>query len=285
MSKHTEHRPSPSRHAARRALRHALQETRPDLVMAAEGFRAENSEMDLLAVGPEGELISVRYAEAGEDARTLVQCLSDLNWLRLRAGDLRKLAPGLGLEPSAEPRGLLVSPEFEVDTQSAVGIFPSDTLELVRSQLRRNEGGLSMTLEPLSPLWSEPESERDPTRAAPDTPSPRSAAPAPAAPLRAEHNDLAGASSPGPAIEFTLRTGFRTGLSESDLRGPGPEAHREQDASASLSAAPLSAPPLSAAPFSGEPSAASSMTSDSGVSERTASRVAAASRVGVPARD
>lgn len=241
MSKPDEDRSSPSRHAVRRALRHAIQETRPDLVIAAEGFRAENSEMDLLAVGSEGELISVRYAAAGQDALTLVQCLSDLNWLRLRAADLRKLAPGLGLEPSAEPRGLLVSPAFEVDTQSAVGIFPSSTLELVRSQLRRMDGGLSMDLEPVASLWTEPESGPGATRNADPTGSATTDFGAPGA---------GDASSSGPAIEFTLRTGFRTGLSESDLRSrePAREVGTDVAPASPYGSAAKAASPLAASP-------------------------------------
>jgi hypothetical protein len=76
------------RRGLRRALRDALEAASPDVRVIAEGFLAEQSAMDLLAVGSEGELISIRFAEAGDDAAGLTRALADLTWLRGRRSDL-----------------------------------------------------------------------------------------------------------------------------------------------------------------------------------------------------
>ena len=56
----------PDRPSLRRALRDALRALLPELRVVAEGFLAEVSNIDLLAVGRDGELVAIRFAEAGE---------------------------------------------------------------------------------------------------------------------------------------------------------------------------------------------------------------------------
>ena len=58
--------------------------------MIAEGFLAEASAIDLLAVGGEGEIISIRIGRGGDDVALLTQSLADLTWLRPRLADFLK---------------------------------------------------------------------------------------------------------------------------------------------------------------------------------------------------
>ena len=89
--------------ALRRAIRHQLRSLDRSLRILAEDFLAADSTIDLLAVGGEGELVSIRIGRPGEDAALLTRSLSDLVWLRPRTRDLLKLVPGLGIEQSVDP--------------------------------------------------------------------------------------------------------------------------------------------------------------------------------------
>ena len=122
----------PDHASLRRALRRAIESALPELYVVAEGFLAEVSQTDLLAVGAGGELISIRIAEPGGDAEVLTHLLADLSWLRPRRADFLKLGSGLGIEPSAEPRALLVARNFGRETLAAADNFPAETVQLWR---------------------------------------------------------------------------------------------------------------------------------------------------------
>ncbi len=141
----------PERPSLRRAIRHRLRRFDPTIRVIAEGFLAEASAIDLLAVGREGEIISIRIGRGGDDVALLTQSLADLTWLRPRLADFLKLAPGLGLEPSAEPRAMLFCPEFARETFAAVENFPARTIELATYHCLRQHGQLSVLLETRSP--------------------------------------------------------------------------------------------------------------------------------------
>lgn len=190
----------PDRASLRRAIRHRLRHFDPTLRVVAEGFLAEQSEIDLLAVGNEGDLVSIRIGHQGGDAVLLTQSLSDLTWLRPRREHLLKLSPGLGLEPSAEPRGILVSPDFAPETCSAAENLPTRTIQRLSYRCLRLQGQLSVLLT----------DEAHPRRAEP----PVAAAPHAESPPRAAHAEAPGAARltapPSPSS-------FRTGLSDADL--------------------------------------------------------------------
>lgn len=186
----------PQRPSLRRAIRHRLRRFDPTIRVVAEGFLAEVSSIDLLAVGVEGEIISIRIGRGGDDLALLTQCLADLTWLRPRLADFLKLTPGLGLEPSAEPRAMLFCPQFARETRAAVENFPARTIELATYHCLQQQGQLSVLL------------EREPQRIGPsltappsnlDTASPR--------PLR---------RSPRRA-NLPSSSNFRTGLGDADL--------------------------------------------------------------------
>lgn len=134
----------------RRALAHRLSEVQPDLRIVAEGFLAETSVIDLLAVGAEGELVSIRFAKPDDDRATLTRALADLTWLRARRADFLKLSPGLGIDPSAEPRALVVSHGFSAESLAAADNFPENTVALWCCRGLLTETRQILVMEPMS---------------------------------------------------------------------------------------------------------------------------------------
>ena len=141
----------------RRAVRHRLAGDDPSIRVIAEDFLAETSNIDLLAVGAEGEIVSLRIGRDGDDVSLLTQCLADLAWLHPRVADFLKLAPTLGLEPTAEPRALLLCPDFAPETLAAVGGLPARSLGLVRYYCLESQGQPSVLLK----TWNPPSSATD----------------------------------------------------------------------------------------------------------------------------
>lgn len=141
----------PERPILRRAVRHRLRRFDPTIHVIAEDFHAETSTIDLLAVGGEGEMVSIRIGRGEDDAALLTRALGDLTWLRPRLADFLKLAPGLGLEPSAEPRIVLVCPNFASETRAAVENFPTRSIDLLTYHCLRHQGQLSVLLESWNP--------------------------------------------------------------------------------------------------------------------------------------
>ena len=196
----------PERLSLRRAIRHRLRRFDPTIRVIAEGFLAEASAIDLLAVGGEGEIISIRIGRGGDDVALLTQSLADLTWLRPRLADFLKLAPGLGIEPSAEPRAMLFCPEFARETRAAAANLPVRSIELATYHCLRQHGQLSVLLE--SGL---PSQQQAGERAASDThsygPTPVRAGPVPT---------LSKPSRRPTDPPATSR--FRSGLTDADLR-------------------------------------------------------------------
>jgi len=186
----------PERPSLRRAIRHQLRSFDPTVRVIAESFLAEVSSIDLLAVGGEGELISIRIGQGGDDAVVLTQSLADLTWLRPRLSDFLKLAPGLGIEPSAEPRAMLFCTNYALETRAAVENLPSRSIELLTYHCFRQQGQLAVLFE----SWALPH----PRALAQDRVEQR---PPPTKDFKSQP-PLAGPPSP---------SGFRTGLRDADL--------------------------------------------------------------------
>ncbi|HEB91076.1 MAG TPA: hypothetical protein ENI85_15990 [Deltaproteobacteria bacterium] len=197
----------PERPRLRRAIRHGLRTLEPSIRIVAEGFLAEASAIDLLGVGAEGEMVSLRIGRDEDDRALLTRSLSDLAWLRPRLADFLKLAPGLGLEPSTEPRALIVCPEFSREIMSAIDVFPAGAIQLLRYRCLTRQGQLSVMLDPVAPVEHAEEGDREATGSIPPEPcgmNPRPDDPAP---------------SPRPRLTDPPATStFRTGLTEADLQ-------------------------------------------------------------------
>jgi hypothetical protein len=201
----------PERPMLRRAIRHRLRRFDPTIRVVAEDFLAEVSPIDLLAVGGEGELISVRIARSGEDTARLTHCLADLTWLSPRLADLLKLAPALGLEPSAAPRAILLSPTFSRETCAAAASLPNRTIELLIYRCIRERGQLSVLLETSVDMSStRPGFDRNPDSTDSEA---------------ADRPSQLESTSTRPTAEATGLVGdrrdpdgFRTGLRDADLR-------------------------------------------------------------------
>ncbi len=197
----------PERPLLRRAIRHRLRDLDPSIRVVAEDFLAETSPIDLLAVGSEGEMISLRIGRDGDDRALLTRSLSDLAWLRPRLTDLLKIAPGLGIEPSAEPRALVVCPTFSHETVSATRVLPDGAVELIRYRCLSRQHRLTVVLDRLHPtdIARGPEGAG---RAAPEPLEDRGVIPDPVEP-------------PPPPPRLATPPGsssFRTGLTDADLR-------------------------------------------------------------------
>ena len=184
----------------RRSIRHQLRRFDPTIRVIAETFLAETTPIDLLAVGGEGEVISIRIAREADDADALTKSLADLTWLRPRLSDFLKLAPGLGIEPSAEPRAMLFCPQFGQETRAAVEYFPSRSIELLTFQCFRQQGHLSVLFE----AWIPPDPRR---RAAGELAS-----------FEAESRRAESTMERRPPLaDAPSRSNFRTGLTDVDL--------------------------------------------------------------------
>ncbi len=216
--------------ALRRAIRHQLRSLDRSLRILAEDFLASESTIDLLAVGGEGELVSIRIGRAGEDAAVLTRSLSDLVWLRPRTRDLLKLVPGLGIEPSADARSILLCPDFQAETRAAIENFPSHTVELMVYRCYRHRGQLNVILEPQKlhkrearPPHREPDrkewAQRRSPRSLETLPDPSSG------PGAAVPGPLDRGEGPDPLLNLAPTSDFRTGLSDADLRLDAEENH------------------------------------------------------------
>ncbi len=196
----------PERPILRRAIRHRLKRFDPTIRVIAEGFLAEASAIDLLAVGGEGEMITIRIGRGGDDVALLTQSLADLTWLRPRLADFLKLAPGLGLEPSALPRAMLFCPDFARETRAAVENFPAHSIELLSYHCLRQQGQLSVLLE----SWNSSRKACAVRPASDEHPPDRPARPDPAEKVHPK-------PSPRPS-DPPNPSNFRTGLRDADLR-------------------------------------------------------------------
>jgi hypothetical protein len=186
---------STARSARRHALRLALEARSPEIRVIAQDFLTVATKTDLLAVGPAGELISVRLCgeeDGPAQPALLTRVLADLSWLQPRVSNLAELTRLGGLDPHAEPRALLVAPCFDAETLAAAESVAPGRLEFLRCREQHGPRGPEMILEPLV------------------LNSPASGSPGPH-PIPA--------STP-PALPKPNRTGFRTGLTEADLGRP-----------------------------------------------------------------
>ena len=191
----------------RRALRGALRQQAPELRLIAEDFFAEESPMDLLAVGTDGELVSVRISMNSDPASAALlftRGLADLSWLRLRHQGLLKLAPGLGLEVGAEPRSLMLCPEFGQELRRAAENLPDPAVRFLTFRSLRQQGQLTLLLEPQKPALARAQAPQATPASAPLESAPVVAQPISASALRLK--DRPSSST------------FRTGLRDEDLR-------------------------------------------------------------------
>jgi len=223
----------------RRAIAEALRIALPGARIVAEGFLAEVSSIDWLAVGERGELISIRFTERGDDAAGLTRALADLSWLRPRRIDFLKLAPGLGIDPSAEPRALLVCSEFGAETRAAADNLPLDAIALWRCRAAGADARSTVVLDAVSTGAGRTGATRDAPAASGTPPAlrpelrtsdllrPPPRLPGAGAPARP------GARGRERSIPLTAppsASAFRTGLLDTDLEQPAGDARRPSSA-------------------------------------------------------
>ncbi len=197
----------PEQASLRRALRHALRRAEPTLRVIAEDFLAESTPIDLLAIGAGGDLLSLRIGGESEETSLFTRALADLAWLRPRRRDLLKLAPGLGLEATAEPRAMIFCPHFTSESRLAAESLAVRSLELLDYRCLKRQGQLMLLLERRAPAVDRPEFQApEPDDLGLRLGESNDQADPTASP---SHNRLSG--PPGPST-------FRTGLTDADLR-------------------------------------------------------------------
>jgi hypothetical protein len=182
----------------------------------AEGFFAEASEIDLLAVGSRDEWVAVRIAESGQDRENLALALSDLAWLRRRSPGLLKLAPELGVDPHQPPRALIYAEILSRDTRCAIEVLPEGWVSAHRVIPLEQQGRL--TLLPV-PQEAVPAAQ---ARSTAGSTAPRRAEDEKTAGRRPGHGHQRPKEPPpsGPLDGLTqppAPSRFRTGLTDSDL--------------------------------------------------------------------
>jgi hypothetical protein len=194
----------PKRPSLRRAVRHRVRDFERPLRIAAENFLAAESRMDLLGVGLEGELVSLRIGVDEDDAQLLTRSLSDLSWLRARSEDLAKLVPDLGIEPSAEARALLLCTDFQDETRRAIECVSFGSIELITYRCYRHRGQLGVLLDHSSTARHKVFGE--------DRLDPEATEPVGGTHSAADPPDRPPLCTPETA------SGFRTGLTDAELR-------------------------------------------------------------------
>lgn len=230
----------------RHTIRRALDQARPEIRVLAEGILAEASPIDLLAVGADGELIAIRIAEPGDDLATFTRLLADLSWLRSRRADFLKLATGNGIDPCAEPRGLLVAPSFGSETRAAIDHFPTDAIQLWLCRPGRQADPVAVRIEPIDRIGS-PAERPPPLRAsAPGTqaslePKPRPDRPGPHPSTARFIPDLP--PSPVPPAAAPRQTAHPSASSPGSPGSPGPGPGPDRTRRDAECAWPLTDPP------------------------------------------
>lgn len=235
------------RASLRRALAHRLNEVQPELRILAEGFLAEVTVIDLLAVGREGELVSIRFSKPDDDRATLTRALADLTWLRARRADFLKLSPGLGIDPSAEPRALVVCHGFSAESLAAVDNFPENTVALWCCRGLRIETRQVLVMEPMSAKLSKTPWPEVLSATSPKSPAARETAPRLPAPGGRPAPDRP-TSAPTAAVDRAVRLQARTGYASTGAldpggASPGVPVAAPTDADVGLPADPHRAPP------------------------------------------
>jgi hypothetical protein len=103
----------------RRALRRALASHWPELRVVAEDVLGAESRIDLVAVGPAGEVLLLLAGEPEHDLELVARGLAQRAWVEAHLPDWLKLAPDLGARPEAGVAVLLLCDHFGAEALAA----------------------------------------------------------------------------------------------------------------------------------------------------------------------
>ena len=103
----------------RRALRRALVAHWPELRVVAEDVLGAESRIDLVAVGPAGEVLLLLTGEPERDLELVARGLAQRAWVEAHLPDWLKLAPQLGARPEAGVAVLLLCDHFGAEAMAA----------------------------------------------------------------------------------------------------------------------------------------------------------------------
>jgi hypothetical protein len=105
--------------ARRRALRRALASHWPELRVVAEDVLGAESRIDLVAVGPAGEVLLLLSGEPECDLELVARGLAQRAWVEAHLPDWLKLAPDLGVRLEAGVAVLLLCDHFGAEALAA----------------------------------------------------------------------------------------------------------------------------------------------------------------------
>jgi hypothetical protein len=105
--------------ARRTALRRALASQWAELRVVAEDVLGAESRIDLVAVGPAGEVLLLLVGEPGADLALVARGLAQRAWVEAHLPDWLKLAPDLGAKPDAGVAVLLLCEHFGTEALAA----------------------------------------------------------------------------------------------------------------------------------------------------------------------
>ena len=172
----------PPRAELLRQLGSRLTELIPGARLLAERVLGADSRIDFVATEPSGRVVLVIVGEEGQDLELVGRGLAQRAWIEARLRDWLQLAPNLGIRPEAGTKVWLLCPSVRPESVAAASQVGSDSLAWAVYRCVRNGSRVETLIEiPSAP---------------PTTPE---------APARA---------SAQPAADGT---GFRTGLSDTDL--------------------------------------------------------------------
>jgi hypothetical protein len=103
----------------RRALRRALAAQWPELRVVAEDVLGAESRIDLVAVGPAGEVLILLAGEPEQDLALVARGLAQRAWVEAHLPDWLKLAPDLGARLEAGVAVLLLCDHFGAEALAA----------------------------------------------------------------------------------------------------------------------------------------------------------------------
>jgi hypothetical protein len=103
----------------RRALRRALAAQWPELRVVAEDVLGAESRIDLVAVGPAGEVLILLTGEPEDDLALVARGLAQRAWVEAHLPDWLKFAPDLGARPEAGVAVLLLCDHFGAEALAA----------------------------------------------------------------------------------------------------------------------------------------------------------------------
>lgn len=118
--------------------------------MIAEGLLGAESNIDFVALEPNGRVALVLVGEHDEDLELVGRGLAQRAWVAARLPDWRQLAPNLGIGAEAEVRAILACPAFDIEARTAIAALGPAVVAAVTYRCVQNGSEFEVLLEHLA---------------------------------------------------------------------------------------------------------------------------------------